>query len=173
MFEVAYTILDTIFGLSTEKVNLIHILVRAFFAYGIGLMLLFLNRRFIFELSAFDIIIKFTIGNVLADAIMGVVPYFKALVMVAFYVFLNWLLSFLSFHNKHIEKLLSGEIQILFEKGKIRRDIMKRNFITKEDVEHALRRKSIKSFDQVDSIYLEENGEVNIVFKENKNVKAK
>lgn len=157
--------LNALLGLSLTQLSLKHMLARAFFAYVFGIVVILLNRRFIVALSPVDIVVKLMIGTALAGAIVGVSPYFETLAMVAFLVFLNWLLSLLSFYNSFINRFFSGKKEILFKDSHIIKSALRSNFITEEALMHAVRKRGLKTLDQVEVIFVESNGEISVIPK--------
>ncbi|PKN03777.1 hypothetical protein CVU75_00470 [Candidatus Dependentiae bacterium HGW-Dependentiae-1] len=160
-----HSFFDTVLGLSLIKITLAHMLARAFLAYAFGIMLTMLNRHFIVERSSFDIIVKLIIGTSLSGAMLGLSPYFETMAMLAFLVFLNWLLSLLSFQFTCVDIVLSGKKQVLFENNKINFTTMRRNFITERDLLRALREKGIKTLEQAEFVYIENDGDISVIKK--------
>ncbi len=160
-----FNALNSILGVANTELTLFHILMRAVVGYIFGIIVILLNKRFIIERSSFDVIVKLMIGTSLAGAIVGVSPFFETLIMISFLVFLNWVLSVLSYHFLFFDNLLSGQSAILVKDNKINWQLMRKNFITKDDLIRALRRAGLKKLEQVDTIYIERHGEISVIPK--------
>lgn len=166
MIDQIYNLIDTVFGTTSEELSVLHMMARAFLVYALGILLFFVNKHIAVERSSFDIILKLMIGSAFASAIVGASPYFATLGAIAFLVFLNWVLSLLTYYSPRIERILKGNIEILYEHGAINWQAMQNNLITKDDLVSVLRKDSIISFDQVDKIFLEKDGQI-IVHRKN------
>lgn len=171
MLESMYSGINWALGLSLDRgdLSLVQMCLRAFLVYIAGIFLTIVNRRFIKISTPFDAIIRFTIGSLVATAIIGGVNFFSTIIIIGFLTFLNLLFAALSFYSSTFESLVSGTSEVIFEDGKIKWASMKKNFITKKHLLATIRKNSsLTDFKQIDSLIFENDGEISVIPK-NKN----
>ena len=138
-------------------------IMRGLFGYIFGIILTLINKHFTVDRSPFDIILKLTMGSLLAGAIVGASPYLETLGVIAVLVFSNWFLSFFAFYFPFIDRILSGDAYILYKNNKIQWEEMKNHYITEHDLKRALRRYSLNSLEDADKIFFEKNGIITVI----------
>lgn len=169
MFKFLYSNIDWALGLNLDKgdLSLAQMCFRAFLIYIVVICLTLINKRFIQITTPFDAILRFTIGSLIATAIIGGFNFFSALLIVAFLIFLNLFFAVLSFYISTFQHILFGKSFILFQNGKINWSEMRRHFITKQYLFAAIRKNAnLKDLQQVDLIVLENDGEISVVSKD-------
>lgn len=155
-----------LFGLDVHDIGLGHMIARAILVYIVGITVILLNRRFIGEHTNFDTILRFIIGSSFASAIVGSSPFFPTLGAMLFLVFMNWILSAISFYSPVLEKLIKGQENILFTNGAIDWQVMQRHHLTQDDLLSEVRKKTgLTAFENIDRIFLENSGEISIIPK--------
>jgi len=85
--------------------------------------------------------------------------------MVAALVFMNWILSLLSYHFISTEQLLSGKTETLYKNNKINWRLMRKHFITKDDLQRASRKVGLTELGKAKAIFIERNGEITVIPK--------
>lgn len=78
----------------------------------------------------------------------------------------NYLLDWCSYHFPAVRRLLQPGPLLLIDRGRLRRENMRREFITLEELEAKLREKGVQSIDQVQRAYLENDGQISLLIKE-------
>lgn len=163
MFESLYGLLDYHLGLSQTSLTIFHMMYRALFVYMSGMLIIILNKRFVGERTSFDLMLKFIIGNTLANGITGNSPFFATLAAVLVMVMLNWCISYVTFHSKLLERIIKGCPIVLFENKKLNWNAMAKVHVTQEDIDLELRKSGLENLTQVKLIVFESTGEITVI----------
>lgn len=116
-------------------------------------------------MNVFDFVFVVALGSTLASTILSSdttladgIAAFVALMS------LQILLSWLCVQSHRVDNWVNGEPTLLMHKGNFLNDTMKRQRVTKEEVLAALRNSNVKTFKDVDSVVLETDGTISIVW---------
>lgn len=174
MFAHLYAYLEHILELSDENISVVAMIMRILIVYAFGIVILnVFNKRFIGERSPFDIILRFVVGSCLANAIVGSSPYFETLGMVFFIIAFHWILSFICFYSKFIERMLKGKATILYRNGTFDWKAMRYYHLTQEDILSEIRKNAgLTTLTAIDTIFLEDSGEVSIISRKKSKIHA-
>lgn len=116
--------------------------------------------------TAFDLVLKITLGSMLSRAVVAASPFAATLVACAVFVGLHRLLAMLAYHYKGIGWLIKGESSLLAEKGELLRANMRQNEITEKELLEGLRETAnTQSLDQIKTVHLERSGKISVVKK--------
>jgi uncharacterized membrane protein YcaP (DUF421 family) len=135
--------------------------------FGVSLVLVrFMGKRTIAQLSPFDLIVIIIMGSAIAipledDKIklsFGIVP-------VIIMSILNYLLSVIITKNRKIENFLQGTSTVLVRNGEVIIRNMKKERITMADLLILLREKNISNINEVEEATIEPNGKLSIIKK--------
>lgn len=135
--------------------------------FGVSLVLVrFMGKRTIAQLSPFDLIVIIIMGSAIAipledDKIklsFGIVP-------VIIMSVLNYLLSVIITKNRKIENFLQGTSTVLVRNGEVIIRNMKKERITMADLLILLREKNISNINEVEEATIEPNGKLSIIKK--------
>ena len=142
-------------------------LVLAFLAYLALVILLRLSgKRTLTKLNVFDFVFVVALGSTLATTILsqqttladGVAAF---AVLIALQVVLSWLC--VSSHR--INNFINGEPTLVVHKGTFLEESMRHQRLTKEEILSAFRESHVHKFDEVDSVVLETDGTLSIVWR--------
>ena len=146
----------------------------AFITAPISLLVLFILSKLIgnkqmANLNLFDYINGITIGSIAAEmATNGFDKFVECLIALVIYAAVVILLSFLSQKSVILRRLFTGKTIVLYDKGKI----YKKNLLTaKIDMNEflsMLRDKGYFVLDEVETVYLEQNGRMSVLPKSSK-----
>lgn len=126
----------------------------------------FTGKRQVGQLSLFDLVVLLIISNVVQNAVIGNDNSLGGGMIGAVTILaLNWLVVEVSYRFKPARRLLEGEPTLLIHNGKVLQANLKRERITIEDLQAALRRNGGESIDHVRYAVLEENGQISVVPK--------
>jgi len=126
----------------------------------------FTGKRQVGQLSLFDLVVLLIISNVVQNAVIGNDNSLGGGMIGAVTILaLNWLVVEVSYRFKPARRLLEGEPTLLIHNGKLLQANLKRERITMEDLQAALRRNGGESLDRVRYAILEENGQISVVLK--------
>lgn len=130
--------------------------------YSIGVFFLLMavlrvmGKRELSEMSAFDLVILFVIGDLIAEAVVAEDTSFAgALTAVATFALLAVLMSWLSFRVPRLENVLDGPPTVILLDGVPDEEAMRRERITVYDLNEAARGNGIKDLDEVELAMLE------------------
>ena len=147
--------------------DFLHILITA----PVSILVLFLLSKLIgnkqmANLNLFDYINGITIGSIAAEmATNGFDIFLEGLFALVIYAGAVILLSYLSQKSVVLRRLFTGRTVVLYDMGKI----YKRNFMTaKIDMNEflsTLRNKGYFCLDDIETVYLEENGQISVLPK--------
>ncbi len=97
----------------------------------------------------------------------------EGLLLVLTIVFWDFLLNFLSYHFKFVERILTPPSLALVENGRMNKKNMRSEFITVEELQSQLRQQGVSDVSEVKRACLEANGEISVVKKEDDEVGGK
>jgi uncharacterized membrane protein YcaP (DUF421 family) len=161
-----YHSLDRVFGINVEPgdLSVLQMSARALVVFVSSLFMFRLaHKRFFAQRNALDVLMTLVIASVLARAINGSAAFFPTIVVGFLLVIVHRVLTRWSAHSKHIAQLVKGHTSVLIENGVVYEDVLRRHFLSREDLEEDLRIRGIASPDQVRRATLERNGEVSVI----------
>jgi uncharacterized membrane protein YcaP (DUF421 family) len=125
------------------------------------------GKRELAQLNAMDLIVLLTLSNTVQNAIIGSDnTVIGGLIGAATLLAVNYFaVRFLYSHEK-IDRLVEGEPDALIEDGKIRADRLKKELITRAELESAAHKQGFASLDQVERAVLETGGVISFVGKQ-------
>ncbi|MDB5014216.1 MAG: hypothetical protein JWQ25_2418 [Daejeonella sp.] len=143
---------------------------RALVVYFITLILLKVSGiRTFGKKTAFDNIIIIMLGAVLSRAIAGASPFFATMCAGFVMALSHRVLGWLSLYFQPLGKFVKGKESILYQNGEIIHKNLKRNLLTDGDLMESVRLSAnINSLEQVETVYMERNGQISVVMKPSK-----
>jgi uncharacterized membrane protein YcaP (DUF421 family) len=122
------------------------------------------QRRFMGKNTAFDVTLGIIFGSVVSRAITGNAPFLPALCAGAVLVFLHWAFSALAFHSHNFGLMIKGEPRTLVENGEIDWNAMRKDHVTRMDLEEELRlHGKTNDLQTVETAQMERNGQISVV----------
>jgi uncharacterized membrane protein YcaP (DUF421 family) len=138
--------------------------VRALIVYLflIGLLRL-TGRRQVGQLAPFDLVLLLVLSNAVQNSMNGgdnslLGGAISAVTLVA----ANWLVSYLTFRSKRLQRVIEGRPQIIVHNGHVYRDVMEREKLTQSELDAALRQAGCGCVDDVHFAVLENNGQISV-----------
>jgi uncharacterized membrane protein YcaP (DUF421 family) len=123
-----------------SELTLLHISLRAFFIFVVGLALVRIgDRRSLSEKTAFDAIFIVLIGSMLSRAINGTAPFFTTIAAGIVLMVIHRACAFGACKSHAFGKLLKGKPVTLIRNGKIDHAEMRRSLVSEHDLEEDLR----------------------------------
>ena len=139
------------------------VLVYLFLIVGLRLA----GKRELAQLNPFDLVVLLTLSNTVQNAIIGNDTSFVGGVIGATTLLaVNALVVRLLYKHERLERLVEGEADVLIDNGKILHEHLKRELLTKNELETAAHRQGFASLDDVDRAVLETGGTISFVAKE-------
>ncbi len=126
----------------------------------------FTGKRQVGQLTPFDLVVLLIISNVVQNAVIGNDNSLGGGILGAVTILaLNYLVVEVSYRFKWARRLLEGEPVLLIHNGRILHANLRKERITMEDLQGALRRSGVMDPHQVRFAVLEENGQISVVSK--------
>lgn len=116
------------------------------------------------QLTAFDFILLVIISETTQNALIGedysVLSCFTA---ISTLVLLNVLLDKLSQRSRFLEKLIDGNPEVIIKDGVVNWKILRREGITKSELEEAVREEGVLDVKDVKQATIETNGHISVI----------
>jgi uncharacterized membrane protein YcaP (DUF421 family) len=136
--------------------------VYAFLLVGLRLA----GKRELGQLNPFDLVVLLLLSNTLQNAIIGEDNSLTGgIVGAAFLLALNWVVVRYLYTHPVVAKWLEGDSDVLVKDGALLEHRLKRELITREELEAAARRQGLEGLHHVDSCRLEVGGALTFVPK--------
>lgn len=138
--------------------------VIVYFFLLVGLRLA--GKRELAQLNPFDLIVLLTLSNTVQNAIIGDDNSVTGGLIGAAALFgVNYLVVRFLYGHRRIDELAEGEPDVLICDGKIDEAVMKKQLITRTEVEAAAHRQGFASLAEVDRAVLESGGTISFIGK--------
>jgi uncharacterized membrane protein YcaP (DUF421 family) len=148
----------------------IEIFVRGTIIYlALFLLLRVVLKRQSSGLAMADLLVIVLIADAAQNGMAGdytSVP--DGVILVAVLVFWAWVIDFVGFHVPWIERFVKPPKLPLVENGRIRRDNMRRELVTREELDTKLRENGLDDLSRVRAAYMEPDGEISVLTYDNK-----
>ena len=135
-----------------------------YFALMIGLRLA--GKRELAQLNAMDLVVLLMLANTVQNAIIGedntVVG---GLIGAAVLLVTNYLIVRFLYSHEKIDRIVEGEPDTLIEDGKIRFARLKKELLTRSELEIAAHKQGFGSLDEVERAVLEAGGVISFIAK--------
>lgn len=152
---------------------LVEIIVRTAIMYTYTILLLrFLGKRSMGQLSTLELAIIICFGSAVGDPMMGAeVPIMHGLVVITTVALMQMGLEYFINKHKKLETLMEGKPDCIVDNGRIMCEQLKINSLSHEDLFRFLRGKDVEHLGQINKAYFETSGLVSVIFHAPKNVK--
>jgi uncharacterized membrane protein YcaP (DUF421 family) len=151
-------------GVKPEHLTVVQVSLRALVVFvGALLMLRLSARRVLGRKTAFDIILMFILGSMLARAVNGSSPVLGTLVAGFVLVLFHRLLALLAYHVHWFGTLVKGQDNLIIRDGELQSDALRKSHLSRSDVMEDLRLRSVTSPSEVKEARLERSGDVSVL----------
>ena len=124
------------------------------------------KRRFLSDMTAFDVILGIMLGSILSRAINGPSPLLPTLLAAFLLVMLHRALGRLAYHFDWFSVVVKGRSITLFEEGRRVSEALSEHHISEEDLLQGLRSEGgISDLEGVRTVILERSGKISVVIK--------
>ena len=134
---------------------------------GYILMIFFLRisgKRTLSKMNAFDFIVTIALGSSLATVALNKnVPLAEGGLVFFLLIFLQFLITWISVRTEMFKELITSQPVLLFYKGRLLKDVMKKERITEEELYMSLRKEGVGELEKVDAIVLETTGDIVVI----------
>jgi uncharacterized membrane protein YcaP (DUF421 family) len=122
------------------------------------------GKRQVGQLAPFDLVLLLMLSNAVQNGMNGGDnSVIGAFILAGTLVALNYVVGYVTFHNKHIEQLVEGRPIILIHGGHVDRGAMRKAQMTMHELESALRAEGFCGPEDVRFALLENNGHVTVI----------
>jgi len=133
------------------------------------LMIRVSGKRTMGQFTPFDMLLVVLLGNAVQNALLGEdTSVGGGLLLAATLIALNWGVGLVSARSSRVEAMIEGTPVLLARDGKVFREVLRKELISRADFDKALREAQCVDVDEIDSAVLETNGHITIV-KKNRN----
>ena len=142
--------------------------LRAVVVYFLLLLLLRLSgKRTMGQFTAFDMLLVVLLGNAVQNALLGSdTSVIGGLLLAATLIALNWLVGLASARSAKVENWVEGVPVLLARDGRVFRDVLRRELISKEDFERTMREAGCLDVADIRLAVLETDGHITLIARE-------
>ncbi|MGI8788276.1 MAG: DUF421 domain-containing protein [Pyrinomonadaceae bacterium] len=151
---------SNMFVLDHEKVTWLEKIIRPMLVYAALIFLLrVFGKRELGQLNPFDLVVILSLSNTVQNAIIGEDnSLVGGIVGAAALLGINYAVAFLKFKNKKFETVVEGKSRLIIENSKIDEAAIRRELLTKEDLDTIAHREGLDSADEIEKCLLDPNG---------------
>ena len=144
------------------------LVIRAVLVYFVVMVMLRVSgKRAVGQFTPFDMVLLILIGNAVQNGMnAGDNSLPAALLICAVLVALNYATAYLSSRNRKLLELVEGVPVLLARNGKVFDAVLKRENVSREDFDEALRQAENGKPEEIDYAMLESNGKISFVMKD-------
>jgi uncharacterized membrane protein YcaP (DUF421 family) len=139
--------------------------LRACLVYFILLLLIRASgKRTMGQFTPFDMLLVVLLGNAVQNALLGQdTSVGGGLLLATTLLALNWLVGLVSARSAKMEALVEGVPVLLARDGKVYKDVLRRELISRADFDKAMREAGIEDLEDIRMAVLETNGHITLV----------
>lgn len=127
-------------------------------------MLRISGNRTLSKMSAFDLVVTVALGSTLASTLLtSDVALFEGVLALALLIGLQFIVAWLSVRSPRWRGWVKADAVLLAWRGALLRGVMRRERITEEEVNAALRAKGLESLEAAEAVVLESDGTVTVI----------
>ncbi|MFN4128617.1 MAG: DUF421 domain-containing protein [Paracoccaceae bacterium] len=122
------------------------------------------GKRTLSKMNAFDLIVTVALGSTLATVLLNAdVPLLEGVLALALLVCLQYAITWLSVRSIWFRNLIKAEPTLLVHDGRMLTDAMRKQRVTAEEIDAALRQSGVPDLASVRSVVLETDGSLTVV----------
>jgi uncharacterized membrane protein YcaP (DUF421 family) len=142
--------------------------LRACIVYFILLALIRASgKRTMGQFTPFDMLLVVLLGNAVQNALLGQdTSVGGGLLLAATLLVLNWLVGLVSARSARMEALVEGVPVLLARDGKVYKDVLRRELISRADFDKAMRESGVEDIEDIRMAVLETNGHITLVTRD-------
>lgn len=126
----------------------------------------FAGKREVGQLTPFDLVVLLIISNVVQNAVIGPDNSLSGGIIGATTILvLNYLVVRIAYRSPKVRHILEPSPTLLIHDGRVLHTNLKKELITMEDLDAALRKNGILDYQLVQVAVLEENGNISVIPK--------
>jgi len=142
-------------------------LLRAVVVYIVLLAMIRMSgKRSMGQFTAFDVLLIVLLGNAVQNSLLGEDhSLLGGLLLAAVLIVLNWIVGWLSARSRRAERVIEGEPVVLARDGRLFDNVLRRELVSRNDFDEALRQHGEVRLDDVALALLETDGQISVVPK--------
>ena len=157
----------------TPTLFLLEIVFRTLIMYAYTILLLrFLGKRSMGQLSTLELAIIICFGSAVGDPMMGIdIPIVHGLVVITTVALLQTAMEWVINRNKKVEVFMEGKADCLVDDGMICYEALDKNNLSQADLFRSLRNKEVEHLGQISKSFFETSGLISVLFHPPKKIK--
>ncbi|HYM85546.1 MAG TPA: YetF domain-containing protein [Pseudoxanthomonas sp.] len=142
--------------------------LRACIVYFVLLLMIRASgKRTMGQFTPFDMLLVVLLGNAVQNALLGQdTSVGGGLLLAVTLLALNWLVGLVSARSARMEALVEGVPVLLARDGKVYKDVLRRELISRADFDKAMRESGIEDLEDIRIAVLETNGHITLVTRD-------
>ncbi len=142
--------------------------LRACLVYFLLLVMIRMTgKRTMGQFTPFDMLLVVLLGNAVQNALLGQdTSVGGGLLLAATLIALNWIVGLASARSPKVERWVEGSPVLLAREGQVYRDVLRRELISHEDFEKAIRDAGCLDVADIKLAVLENNGHITVVTRQ-------
>jgi len=168
--DTFYNFVGPLLGLGVEPKDLtfLQISIRGIIVFVATLLMIRLgHKRSLARKTPFDAVLIVILASVLSRAINGSAAFFATLGGSVVIVLFHRIFSFIAYHSHAFGILIKGRPEVIVENGNLVMGTMRRNHISKHDLEEDLRLDAeLENISRVQVARVERSGDISFIKKE-------
>jgi uncharacterized membrane protein YcaP (DUF421 family) len=138
------------------------IVVYVFLIVGLRLA----GKREMAQLNPFDLVVLLTLSNTVQNAIIGEDNSVTGGILgAATLLAVNYLVVRFLYNHEKVERLIEGDADVLIDEGVVKLDRLKKELITRSELEAAAHKQGFSSLDEIDRAILDPGGTISFFAK--------
>jgi uncharacterized membrane protein YcaP (DUF421 family) len=168
--DTFYSFVGPLLGLGVEpkELTFLQISIRGIIVFVATLLMIRLgHKRSLARKTPFDAVLIVILASVLSRAINGSAAFFSTLGGSVVIVLIHRLFALIAYHSHAFGILIKGRPEVIVENGNFVIDTMRRNHISKHDLEEDLRLDAeFENISRVQVARVERSGDISFIKKE-------
>jgi uncharacterized membrane protein YcaP (DUF421 family) len=143
--------------------------LRAVVVYVVLLAMIRISgKRTMGQFTPFDVLLVVLLGNAVQNSLLGSdQSLLGGLLLAAVLISINWIVGFVSARSRTAERVIEGEPIVLARDGKLFERVLRRELVSENDFNEALRQNGELTMEDVALALLETDGRISVVPKKN------
>lgn len=122
------------------------------------------GKRTLSKMNAFDLIVTVALGSTLATVLLSKdVALAEGALAFAVLIGLQFIVTWSSVRARWVRKLVTGEPRMLYYRGELLSDSLRKARVTVDEVEAAVRSSGMAALDDAESVVLETDGSFSVI----------
>ncbi|MDY6923890.1 MAG: DUF421 domain-containing protein [Pseudomonadota bacterium] len=125
------------------------------------------GKRTLSKLNAFDLVVTVALGSTLSTAILDKnTPLVDGLVAMGLLVALQFAVTWTMVRRPSVHRLIRAEPVLLMAGGELRRETLRRERVSDDEVLQAIRDSGGRTLDDADAVFLQSDGSMAVISRE-------